>query len=59
MGRRAVAATLVSFLVFTSLLANSALYSAENGGLGAAVLTSGDPGEGARVWAGPDGIVGV
>jgi hypothetical protein len=41
LGRRAVAATLVSFLVFTSLLlANSALYSAENSSLGAAVLTA-------------------
>ncbi|MDA4114328.1 MAG: hypothetical protein OK474_09800 [Thaumarchaeota archaeon] len=41
MGRRAVAATLVSFLVFTSLLlANSALYSAENSSLGAAVLSA-------------------
>jgi hypothetical protein len=41
LGRRAVAATLVSFLVFTSLLlANSALYSAENSVLGAAVLSA-------------------
>ncbi|MGA2198428.1 MAG: hypothetical protein ABSG45_00670 [Nitrososphaerales archaeon] len=41
MGRRAVAATLVSVVVFTSLLlANSALYSAENSAVSAAVLTS-------------------
>jgi hypothetical protein len=41
LGRRAVAATLVSFLVFTTmLLANSALYSAESSSLGAAVLST-------------------
>ena len=41
MGRRAVAATLISFVIFTSLLvANSALYSSENSGLGAAILSA-------------------
>jgi hypothetical protein len=41
LGRRAVAATLVAFVIFTSLLlANSAIYSADNSGLGAAVLST-------------------
>ncbi len=41
MGRRAVAATLVSVVVFTSLLlADSVLYSAENNAVSAAVLSS-------------------
>ncbi len=41
MGRSAVAATLISFVIFTSLLvANSALYSSENSSLGAAVLSA-------------------
>jgi len=41
MGRRAVAATLISFVIFTSLfVANSALYSSENSSLGAAVLSA-------------------
>jgi len=39
--RRAVAATLVSLIVFSSLLvANSALYSSDQGALGAAVLSA-------------------
>ncbi len=41
MGRRGVAATIVSFVVFTSLLlANSALYSSANSGLSAALTSS-------------------
>lgn len=41
MGRRAVAATFVSVVVFTALLlANSAVYAAQSGALGAAVSSS-------------------
>ncbi len=42
MDRRAVAATLVSFVIFTTLLlANAALFASENSSLGAVVLTAG------------------
>jgi hypothetical protein len=41
LGRRAVAATLVSFLVFTSMvLANSAVYSSQNNSLRAAIVSA-------------------
>ena len=41
MGRRAVAATLVSFVIFTTLLlANAALFASENSSLGAVVLSA-------------------
>ncbi|MGD0637582.1 MAG: hypothetical protein ABSA72_06045 [Nitrososphaerales archaeon] len=42
MGRRAVAATLASFVIFTTLLlANAALFATENSSLGAVELTAG------------------
>ena len=42
MGSRAVAATLISFVVFTTLLlANAALFATENSSLGAVVLSAG------------------